>query len=113
MTIAGDTDHFDQYPDLADYVQAESPQEQNGQSNDPAFKSLDTPGSPQQGDDLRLKAESTARDSAVPLPEELQEMDIEAGGFWFRPSRDRGCYRHPSDRMRVGVDGRRRFPPLT
>ncbi|MFG1621527.1 hypothetical protein [Kribbella sp. NPDC049227] len=113
VTITGDPDHFDQYPDLADYVQAESPQEQNGQSNDPAFKSLDTPGSPQPGDDLRLKAESTARDSAVPLPDELQEMDIEAGGFWFRPSRDRGCYRHPAERLRVGVDGRRRFPPLT
>lgn len=112
VTIAG-TNNLDQYPDLADYVQAESPQEQNGQSNDPSFTSFDPSGSPQPGDDLRLTTDSTASDSAVPLPDDLQGMDIEAGRFWFLPSRDRGCYRHPAARMRVGVDGRRRFPQLT
>jgi hypothetical protein len=48
--------------------------------------------------------DSPSATTAVPLPADLQLID-------GPPSAARGCYRVPDDRLNVGVDGRRQFPP--
>lgn len=111
LVPVGDSDGFKAYLELGDYKLTEPPYEQHGQSEDPQFRSFDANGQPQPNDDLRLKEGSPARNSSVPLPHDLRWIDVQAGGLWSLLSRDRGCYRHRLDRMKVGVGGRRKFPP--
>jgi len=50
----------------------------------------------------------------VILPDELRSLDKEASGLGFLFNllpRDRGCYYATGAALRVGVKGRRRFPP--
>jgi hypothetical protein len=93
------------FTDLAAYSAANAPYEEHGLREDPRFQSFDgVTGRPAPGDDLRLMLDSTSATTAVPLPADLQLID--------GPSSDaRGCYRTPDDRLNVGVDGRRQFPP--
>jgi hypothetical protein len=105
----------DQYADLATYNAAEPPYEKDGRLEDPLFLSFDaSDGGPLPSDDLRLQANNPAKISPVTLPDELKSMDKDASGFgWFYDllPRDRGCYYWSGDRLRVGVKGRRGFPP--
>jgi hypothetical protein len=105
----------EQYADLGTYNAAEPPYEKDGRLEDPLFLSFDaSDGAPLPSDDLRLQANSPAKDSPVTMPDELESMDKDASGLgWFYSllPRDRGCYYWAGDRLRVGVKGRRRFPP--
>lgn len=77
----------------------------------PQFRVMNPDGSPQPLDDLRLKPDSPARTAGVLLPPDLQPLDDAAGeAVMLPPSRDIGCYRFGSRPLRVGVNGRRRFP---
>jgi hypothetical protein len=93
------------FTDLATYSAANAPYEEHGLRADPRFQSFDAvTGRPASGDDLRLMPDSPSATTAVPLPADLQLID-------GPPSAARGCYRTPDDRLNVGVDGRRQFPP--
>ena len=106
---------FKKHPELHTYQDDEFPYEKDGRSKDPLFRSFDAiAGAPLPTDDLRLQANSPARNSPVTLPGELKNMDKAASGFgpfYILFPRDRGCYYWSGDRLRVGVEGRRRFPP--
>jgi hypothetical protein len=85
--------------------------EKKGTLEDPQFQSFAQSGLPAAGDDLRIQSDSPAHDGA-PLPIDLLFMDLKVRGILNLGTRDRGCYRFTSDRLRVGVDGREVFPPL-
>ena len=107
-------ENFTPHDDLDTYQDAEDPYEKNGRSADPLFISFDTSGQSHITDDFRLTGPSPARNSPVTLPSELRSMDKDASGFGFLYTflpRDRGCYYLAGDTLRVGVEGRRRFPP--
>jgi hypothetical protein len=75
---------------------------------DPQFRQIDTNGTFTTSDDLRLGSESPARKMGIILPADLQTLDPLA------PSQGRpdiGCYQCGEPGLRVGVDGRRQFPP--
>jgi hypothetical protein len=100
-----------QFEDLENYKGPHAPFEAQGHRNDPMFRVFDQNGMPlPDADDLRLKDESPARNSPVTLPDNLSWVDKKADGLPFITARDRGCYRWAGDILRVGVDGRRRFP---
>jgi hypothetical protein len=115
-TVGGQVAESGDYATLADYRNDQWPPageggyEAESAREDPMFRSFDTAtGRPRHGDDLRLHAESPAKDNTVTLPEELREMYLEATE---EEPLDRGCYPSSGARLRVGVDGRRVFPRM-
>lgn len=105
------------FPTLAKYREQYWPNselgyEAGGQVGNPRFKSFDSAtGRPHVGDDLRLRhhPKSPAKGTAVPMPQELADMYLDAIGT---SSADRGCYPPTGGRLQVGVDGRRVYPWL-
>lgn len=89
--------------------------EHDSRLEDPGFRSFDTDtGAPHQGDDLRLGPRTPANDpeawrAAVALPDLLRDMYVAATGT---VPTDRGCYPPTGARLKVGVDGRRIYPPV-
>jgi hypothetical protein len=75
---------------------------------DPRFRSFGPSGHPRPGDDLRLLPDNPA---GVSLPVTLLLMDLRVRDILHLGTRDRGCCRFSSDRLRVGVDGLWEFPP--
>jgi Right handed beta helix region/Protein of unknown function (DUF1565) len=74
---------------------------------DPQFRRISPDGRSQATDDLRLGASSVSRNNGIKLPDELRALDP------FAPlagNPDIGCYKFGDRGLRVGVDGRRRFP---
>ena len=64
------------YEDLDTYNAAEPPYEKDGRLIDPLFLSFNSSdGGPLPSDDLRLQANSPAKDSPVTMPDELESMD--------------------------------------
>jgi hypothetical protein len=116
-TVGQDVLESFEFPTLAKYRErywpgSESGYEVDGEVVDPGFKSFDSAaGRPRAGDDLRLRhhPKSPAKGTAVPIPQELADMYVEATGA---PPEDRGCYPSTGSRLRVGVDGRRIYPWL-
>lgn len=97
------------YPGLDEY-RAEHPHEAGSHRHAPRFRSFAADGRPDSHDDLRLRRTSPARHAAITLPGCLRWLDLFVGGIWTLILRDRGCYGSRWRRLRVGVDGRRRFP---
>ena len=83
-----------------------------GSLEDPQFQSFDPSGHPHPTDDLRLRPDSPSHNGAK-LPPHLLFIDLKIRDILHLGTRDRGCYRFTNDRMRVGVDGRRGYPPLS
>jgi hypothetical protein len=115
-TVGGQVAESGDYATLADYRNDQWPPageggyEAESAREDPMFRSFDTAtGRPRHGDDLRLHGESPAKGNTVTLPEELQEMYLEATE---EEPLDRGCYPSSGARLRVGVDGSRVFPRM-
>ena len=113
--LVRNNDHNDLHQDLDTYQEAQFPYEKGGRSKNPLFRSFDESGQPlPDTDDFRLSGLSPARGSPVKLPDELRSLDKEASGLGFLFDllpRDRGCYYANGAVLRVGVKGRRRFPP--
>ena len=106
--VTGDTHPV---PDIDEYIDKYQPWENQGRRENPQFLSLAANGQPQPGDDLRLQADSPAKNAAVPMPGDMRTIERLAGGIlalFF--GRDRGCYWTSWDRMWVGVGGKERFP---
>jgi hypothetical protein len=103
------------HQDLGTYQEDQFPYEKGGRSKNPLFRSFDESGQPHPDtDDFRLSGPSPARHSPVILPDELKSLDKDASGLGFLFNllpRDRGCYYATGAVLRVGVKGRRRFPP--
>jgi len=111
-------DGFTPYENLADYRLAyweanpEDAYELKGSLEDPQFQSFDPSGHPHPTDDLRLRPDSPSHNGAK-LPPYLLFLDLKIRDILHLGTRDRGCYRFTNDRMRVGVDRRRVYPPLS
>jgi len=74
---------------------------------DPLFRRFNgAQTGPSGRDDLRLSADSPARNAGVTLPADLRLLD--GAPSHGRP--DIGCFRYGALPLSVGVDGRRRFP---
>lgn len=88
--------------------------ERHGLLTDPKFRKIGADGSFHPSDDLRLRAKSPARSAGVELPPDLQALDDEVAATEnpapMPMSRDIGCYRFGSKRLKVGVHGKRQFP---
>jgi hypothetical protein len=82
--------------------------EENSRVEDPGFTSFDSAnGTPLADDDLRLDPTIDTAD-AVELSAKLRSMYVAATGT---DPANRGCYPSTGTPLRVGVDGRRVFPP--
>jgi hypothetical protein len=110
-------DRWTPYESLADYRDAywaanpEDAYEKDGTFGDPEFRTFDLSGDPHPDeDDLRLRPDSSTPDG-VTLPPDLLLMDLKVRDVLHLGTRVRGCYRFSTDRMRVGVKGRRVYPP--
>jgi hypothetical protein len=80
--------------------------EKNSREGDPLFHQIAQDGVPQFDDDLRLNADSPARDHGV----ELDTIGITDPLAPPDGQPDMGCYQFDTPGLEVGVDGRRRFP---
>jgi hypothetical protein len=80
--------------------------EKSSREGDPLFHQVAPDGVPQFDDDLRLKADSPARDHGV----ELDAIGITDPLAPPDGQPDMGCYTFDTPGLEVGVDGRRRFP---
>jgi hypothetical protein len=100
------------YSDIGDYQAVYKPWEDRGRRENPEFLSFDYgDGQPHAGDDLRLQGSSPAKNTAIPMPGDMDNIERTAGGiFDLFFGHDRGCYWASWDRMWVGVDGLERFP---
>jgi hypothetical protein len=74
---------------------------------DPQFRRIASNGTLTASDDLRLGSKSPAREKGIILPADLQTLDPLAPS---QCSPDIGCYQYGEPGLRVGVDGRKRFP---
>jgi hypothetical protein len=81
--------------------------EKNSLLADPQLRRVSADGRPRDNDDLRLPDTSPARAAGIDLPDELKRLDPvpPANGPAI------GCYPRHAEPLRVGVDGRRSFPP--
>ena len=99
-------------PDLTVYQVQEAPYEQRGQSADPLLRSMGSDGVPQVHDDLRLRAESPARNAGAFLVGTMRINDgipiNQVDTAFSRP--DIGCYRGNDAFLAVGVNQRHPFP---
>jgi Protein of unknown function (DUF1565) len=78
-----------------------------GRDDDPRFRRIAPDGTPRPDDDIRLRADSVLRRRGIDLGE-LRPMDPSAPPPGQRPNI--GCCPFGAPPLRVGVDGRRRFP---
>ena len=81
--------------------------EKNSVLADPQVRSIGGDGRFRETDDLRLGDTTPARAAGIDLPNELKELD--PGSPANGP--DIGCYPGDAEPLRVGVEGRRSFPP--
>jgi hypothetical protein len=84
--------------------------EAEGIDVDPQFRRIDPSGIVQFDDDLRLRAGSLAEQHGVILSDPQVGIDDPSAPPGRRP--DIGCFSFDDPGLRVGVDGRRRFPEL-
>jgi hypothetical protein len=82
--------------------------EANSIERNPQFRQIRADGRWRVTDDLRLGDTSPAKARGVRLPDDLDALDP------FAPASDNpdiGCYPYGSGPLRVGVDGRKSYPP--
>jgi hypothetical protein len=102
---------FPSFADLDAYKVAQQHQESFGTDDDPQFRSFDPTGAVLDTDDLHLSVGGPAWISQADVPVDLREVDRDATCLpGFVVLRGRGCYWWPGDVLRVGVEGRWRFP---
>jgi hypothetical protein len=112
--IPGEPTEHGPYLDLPEYRKHYWPNgvdgyEEFGTRRNPDFRSLDiVTGFPRGTDDFRLRGTSVAKGSAVTMPQDLEDKYRAAIGA---EPKDPGCYPLTGERLRVGVDGRKVYPP--
>lgn len=108
---------FDSLDELRDPIAPPSPIfadsggrfERRSIGEDPLFRHFNgAQNGPSERDDLRLSADSPARNAGITLPADLRTLD--GAPSHGRP--DIGCFRYGDLPLSVGVDGRRRFPSV-